>query len=645
MKRSHLINLSIIGIREAFISFIPYVILISIFTLISQILYTFDIVLPMTNLLLNKYFPLVVFILMIYHLSNRHHVDYTMSFLISISILLTIHSMVAEEGSIKSLYDTIGFLFISIPITTVITLHFYKISPIGLLFLKTNTDNLLRYFLIFFKVYFLWVVIYFLLYTMFSYFFILFHLNIPKDIYIYIRTFLVQIFWFTGMHGDNTFNLITNNIIMLDTFSSTISYSEIFNLFVLNGGSGATSALIIAIFIGVKERNMRHIAKISIPFSFFNISEVMVFGLPIIFNKYLLIPFIFIPLFNAYFALSIFSFYNINIIHHDVAWITPMFFNIYYATGGDFFAIFIQFLIFTLNIIIYLPFVKRYAKTQSVENYHDTLQSYLGVTQAYNEKKDLQAYEAKYSIIKSNIKMESIISLLQENTMLLYFQPIVDVNNNTVSHYEALLRLELNDGKVLEPYFLKDIENAGFASMIDLWVCKEIKKHLLTLDNKYKNIQLNINIHPHTLSNTANILKIIEILKYENIGFEIIERELFNNQLAKENIMLLKKNGFKIYIDDMGDGYSNYMALCTLPLDCIKIDKSLTDIIHTYKGFSVVKHIFNLSQSLGYQCIIEGVETQEQMKIVKKIGIPYVQGYYYSKALKIQEAYNYKVQF
>jgi len=332
MKILHLANISFIGLKESFVSSLPYVILISISTLILQLLQLFHIDFPLINVLLSEYFPFVVFILIIYHLSNRHHIDFSISFLLSISILLTIHSIVIEDAHGKSLFHTIGFLFILIPITTVLTLRFYKISSIGLLFLKTDTDNLFNYFITFLKVYFMWVILYLLFYTIFSYIFNLFQFNISNYSSTYIRTFFVQIFWFVGMHGGNTFDLITNSNIMKESFDSTISYGEFFNLFVLNGGSGATLALILAILIGVKDSHMRYIAKISIPFSLFNISEIMVFGLPVIFNKYLFVPFLFIPLFNAFFAFTFFSLYPIDIIHHDVAWITPMFFNIYYAT-------------------------------------------------------------------------------------------------------------------------------------------------------------------------------------------------------------------------------------------------------------------------------------------------------------------------
>ncbi len=644
MNNSRLFSLTTIGLREAFVSFIPYVIFISVLTLVLQILRTFGFDLPVSSALLSQYFPLVLFVLIIYHLSNRHHANFTLSFLVSISILLTMHSLIAKEEAGTSLFDTIGFLFILVPITTVTTLRAYKVSSMGLLLSKSDTDNLMKSFFVLIQVYGAWVMIYWLLYTAFSHILSLVNLDIPNDIFAYIQTFFVQLFWFAGMHGDNTVNLITNTDLMAEAFSPTISYGEVFNLFVLNGGSGATSALILAIFIGVKERHMRRIAQISIPFSLFNISEVMVFGLPIVFNRYLLFPFILIPLFNAFFALTVFGLYPIHIIHHDVSWITPMFFNAYYATEGDGFAMMMQAVILLIDVMLYLPFVKRYAQTQSIERHHDVLLSHLDVAKTYHEKKDLQIHEAKHSIIEANIKMESIISLLQDNTMLLYLQPIVDIDNHSVSHYEALLRLQLKDGKVVGPYFLEDIENAGFATMIDLWVCQEVQKHLLVRESQYRKTQININMHPHTLSDTDSILQIIEMLKYENIAFEIIERELLDNQLAEKNLLLLQENGFKIYIDDVGDGYSSYMALCTLPLDCIKIDKALTDIMHTDKGFAVVEHLYDLSQSLGYECIIEGVETAEQIQIVREIGISYVQGFYYSKALDIQEAYAYTVQ-
>lgn len=286
--------------------------------------------------------------------------------------------------------------------------------------------------------------------------------------------------------------------------------------------------------------------------------------------------------------------------------------------------------------------MKRYANSQETQTHIEILQEKLGIEYQFKEKEGISYYKAQQEIIKSNIKLASIVKLLDDNRLQLYLQPIIDIKKDKVSYFEGLLRLKMSDGSIKGPYFLEDLEKTGFSSIIDLWVCKEIKKHIDTLGNN--EIQFNINIHPDTLDDTDVINKILDILEGKNIAFEIIERNLLSNSVGIENITRLKHNGFKIYIDDVGDGYSNYMMFCNLPIDSVKIDKSLADIMHTQKGYLVISHIVSLAKALGYSCVIEGIETKYQLELSRDLEIDFVQGYYYTPALKMQEAHAFQVQ-
>ena len=95
--------------------------------------------------------------------------------------------------------------------------------------------------------------------------------------------------------------------------------------------------------------------------------------------------------------------------------------------------------------------------------------------------------------------------------------------------------------------------------------------------------EISINLHPDTLARADVIDKIISIHKGNPVGFEVIERGLFKNAATLENIKKLKAHGFKILIDDFGTGVSSIENLCHIPLDTLKIDKSLADLILTKK--------------------------------------------------------------
>lgn len=128
--------------------------------------------------------------------------------------------------------------------------------------------------------------------------------------------------------------------------------------FAVMGGSGNTIALLIAIFLFSKRNDYKDIAKLSTTPAIFNISEPIIFGLPIVFNISLIIPFVLAPIFSlvvAYFA-TLWGFINPVVV--QIPWTTPPLLSAYLATAGDFRAVVLQAAIIVATVLIYLPFLK-----------------------------------------------------------------------------------------------------------------------------------------------------------------------------------------------------------------------------------------------------------------------------------------------
>jgi len=302
-------SLSIIALRESFLTILPYVVLMSSIGLLSYILHLFGFDFPAPTLL-SALFPVVIFISILYHFSTRHNTDFIISFIISIFVFLSIKTIIFEDKSVDFFYNTLGVLSILVPITTVLMAKKYRVVSINLLVMKADMSDIVKNIWLFTKVYVLSMIFYVLLYFFLVYVYHLFDFDVSHEYLFLIRSFFVQLFWFFGIHGGHMFTMLVGTDFMQHSFLSSMSYGEILNLFIVNGGSGAILALIIAIFIGGTDTHSRKIAKISLPFSIFNISEIMIFGLPIIFNRYLFLPFILIPLLNiviVFFTFSIFS--------------------------------------------------------------------------------------------------------------------------------------------------------------------------------------------------------------------------------------------------------------------------------------------------------------------------------------------------
>jgi EAL domain-containing protein (putative c-di-GMP-specific phosphodiesterase class I) len=287
--------------------------------------------------------------------------------------------------------------------------------------------------------------------------------------------------------------------------------------------------------------------------------------------------------------------------------------------------------------------MKKFFSSQSVKTHASALEENLEIETEIKAKEDIKAFQANYELIEANFKVKEIINKLNTKNLFLYYQPKVDIKHNKVEKFEALIRYNDN-GKIRGPFFLDIIEKAGLAPIIDIWVCKQVKKDL----QKFKKLDfcpvLSVNLHPDTLKSFDAITKILEILKDENIIFEIIERS-FVDKTAVENIKRIKSGGFKLSIDDYGVGYSSLETLINYEIDELKLDKSLIDRIQTHKGYLICSYTINLCKELGIEIVAEGVETQKQLNILKKLGVDLIQGYYFSPAIPLEKAVEFAKEF
>jgi EAL domain-containing protein (putative c-di-GMP-specific phosphodiesterase class I) len=412
-----------------------------------------------------------------------------------------------------------------------------------------------------------------------------------------------------------------------------LSYQKFYQLFALAGGSGVGLAMIFALLLNRKDSKGIKIAKIAFPFSIFNINGILIYGLPIVFNRYLLIPFLLIPLFDIAVAHWFLQWHNITFIPIKFAWTTPIFINGWMLSNGDLYVILFQACLLVVNTLMYIPFIKKYNNVTNKSYYIKELEKKLDITTSIQAREGLPVLKVQQDILDASHKVDNIVKLINKHSLTMHYQPKVDIHQYECTHYEALLRLKKEDGSLVGPYFLTDLENAGLAPVIDIWVCKEVKEDLDKWKENGYYPEISINLHPDTISDEKVIKQIIDILKGENIEFEILERSLIDNNKASTILNMLKTHGFKIAIDDFGVGYSSFELMTKFDIDTIKMDKSIIDLIDRPKGYAVCNHIIKLCNDINCRCVAEGVETQEQLDKLYNIGAKYVQGYYFSAAI------------
>jgi len=315
---------------------------------------------------------------------------------------------------------------------------------------------------------------------------------------------------------------------------------------------------------------------------------------------------------------------------------TPIFFNSYLKADNYLLTSLLQLLLLTVDTFIYLYFIRRFQAIRKERTNANRLKKSLNIQDEIRSEIYINSYVAHKEIIQADIELEKVLSYLKDEDLFVYYQPKITLKTMQSQHFEALLRYNKN-GQIRGPFFLDPIEKAGLAPLIDIWVVKQVKEDLdrWKKENFYPTIS--INLHPDTIQNDKTITKIIEIIQGEQIIFEIIERSFLNGKVAHKNLHKLQTAKFGIAIDDFGVGYSSFETLIHFDIDELKLDKSLIDIIHTPKGYTLCKNITQLCHDINLKVVAEGVETKEQVELVKGIHIDLIQGYYYAKALPFEE--------
>ncbi len=240
---------------------------------------------------------------------------------------------------------------------------------------------------------------------------------------------------------------------------------------------------------------------------------------------------------------------------------------------------------------------------------------------------------------KSFIIGRDLKKAIENHEMELYFQPRVDANTNDIISAEALIRWKHPEWGMIAPHeFLTIAEDSGLIKEVDDWVLKEACKQLKNWKEKYIQIvpiAINISAIHFSIYNWHHTVEEM-IAGYgidpRNLEFEITESLLLNNNETVQNtITHLRNMGIKIALDDFGTGYSSLAYLTQFSFDIIKIDKSfIRNMLQNDKVLFIVKSIFFMAKELNIKVVAEGVETMQQLKVLRKEQCHEIQGYLFS---------------
>lgn len=237
----------------------------------------------------------------------------------------------------------------------------------------------------------------------------------------------------------------------------------------------------------------------------------------------------------------------------------------------------------------------------------------------------------------SLLRAGELVDIINNERLITYFQPIIDVKDNSIYGYELLSRGIKKNGTIMPPN-----EMFNLAAESDLTFNLDRLARETAITNAAKNEitqKLFINFLPSVIYTPEVCLKTTTDLinkynfKPENITFEVVESEEIKDTDHLINILTYyRERGFKIALDDLGSGYSSLNNLSKLYPDYIKIDiEIIRDIDTDHLKQSIFEALVTMAKGTGIKVLAEGVETREELDFVVAKGAHFVQGYYFGK--------------
>ena len=274
----------------------------------------------------------------------------------------------------------------------------------------------------------------------------------------------------------------------------------------------------------------------------------------------------------------------------------------------------------------------------------------------YTDKKKFYYGKEKTSRYRHNL--DDILNLanysaLQEaltaGQFCIYFQPKISLDTEEFIGSEALIRYINQAGEIIAPNnFIPILEEARLIKMLDIYVFEEVCKQInIWKERKMRVKPVSINLSRSTLSYHFLADQLLALITKHNIDISLLELEVtetaeVDNQLVfSQALEKLKEYGFSISIDDFGVRNASLSLFTTINFDILKLDRSLVKTLaQNQKARILIRSLAVICSDLGIKLIAEGVETLEQLDILKELRCNEVQGYLFSKPLPLNDFEN-----
>lgn len=244
--------------------------------------------------------------------------------------------------------------------------------------------------------------------------------------------------------------------------------------------------------------------------------------------------------------------------------------------------------------------------------------------------------------------LDELRKSLIHQEFIVFYQPILQLANNVIHGFEALVRWQHPERGLVNPdEFIPLAEEIGFIVELDRWVARQASEQIRQWQQDYHrpDLSLSVNLSAQHFSQPDFVDWVTQILTETGLApaqfnLEITETSTIqNHRLAQQKLIQIKHLGVQVSADDFGTGYSSLCYLHDFPIDVVKVDRLfVSEISDNKRSLEVVRAVISLAHSLGMVVIAEGIEAPEHVTVLQALQCELGQGYFFAKPMAADRA-------
>ena len=462
-----------------------------------------------------------------------------------------------------------------------------------------------------------------------------------------LMSLLTQLLWLAGVNGGQVLlgwgmsgsACVAPPSVVYPSSGASIAFM---NTFGHMGGAGATWGLILACLLKVKDRSLRTLCWYSTVPAVLNVNELLLFGLPLVFGRPLMVPFLVSPALSISVAMLMVNWLNVPMDVVSVPWSMPVFLS-GYAITGSFWGCVVQALGIGLSALIYLPFLTKLESHRAERRKIILQEAVEEIATTATNVKFLERSDNVGDVARGLLR--DFQADLGGPRVSVVYQPQHDVLGRVVG-VEALLRWNSCEHGLIPTVAIVNLaEECHAIHDIGTWVASQVCSDIARWrEVGFQGLKVSINMSPVQLEHRYWCQTLAGALRQHgvasaNLGVEITEGRMLSSSVqAEQTLTDLQSLGVPLAMDDFGMGHTSLMYMQRFNVASIKLDGQLTrGVEYNIVNQDIIRAIAGLGHARGVSVVAEFVETAAQRDALVGLGCHFFQGWLYSPAVTAEE--------